>query len=170
MAGINLHDIRVATYMKFGSDFESIEGLTKSPIIEDETYIEGALELIIDGIVVSDISFWDYIDQLWDYIVQGVELIREGQKWETTFPDMPVRLAMLPLPGNRILFERGETRTQPSPPVKIAVDQGELIDALLAGAEAFSDYIVNYDAVWAQNELPQRIQSLKDWRRADGQT
>jgi hypothetical protein len=166
MVGDNLHNIHVATYMKYGDDFESIDDLLKPPVIEDEAYIEGALELVIDGIVISDLSFWDYIDQLWDYIIQGIELIREGKPWDATFPDMPVRLAMTPLPGNRILLERGETRTQPSPAVKIAVDQGELVDALLAGAEAFSDYIANYDPIWTQNEVPKRIQLLKDWRLA----
>ena len=60
--------------------------------IDDPAYIEGAIFCVIDGQVVFSYEEYDYIDQLWSYIVMGLLEALSGKKYDGCFPDQPVRL------------------------------------------------------------------------------
>lgn len=63
-------------------------------MISDPDYLEGALELTVNGVSLITPDMWDYIDQLWAYIFNTIEeLTSKGSAW-TYFPDQPIKLEM----------------------------------------------------------------------------
>lgn len=76
------------------------ETCTDLPV--DPDYIEGAIELNIDGIEIIGKHEWDYVDQLWAYISTMSKKLREEQRADTYFPDQPILLAFQ-RKGKRVL-------------------------------------------------------------------
>lgn len=113
-------------------------------------YIEGALELTVDGNVIIDTSCWDYIDELWAYISNMIELLDSGQDSASTyFPDQPVEFSLTRQGRSRILV-RLSAPEQPernirgikipaSPEIKrvASADEKELIGSLRENGARF---------------------------------
>jgi hypothetical protein len=97
---------------------------------------------------------------LWPYIVQGVEKLKAGQKFETYWPDQPIRLAMTSLLNEQLLVERSGTS---DPDIKVVVDKYEMVDALLAGAATFFDVFETLDTD-RDTESVRVLRELKEWR------
>lgn len=58
----------------------------------DIDYLSGAIYLKYEDDVILDFRLWDYIDQLWAYILNLIEdFILKGSS-ETFFPDQPVKI------------------------------------------------------------------------------
>lgn len=58
--------------------------------IEDPDYIDGAIEIVVDGSVVLTSELWDLVDQLWVYLLDALEEhIRTGNRAQRFFPDQP---------------------------------------------------------------------------------
>ncbi|MGH1353413.1 MAG: hypothetical protein ACRBBN_21775 [Methyloligellaceae bacterium] len=83
--------ITVNSFLKNGKIFVPIE--TFNDRIKDPQYIEGAIELTVHNIRLIDMSMWDYIDQLWSYIAQGLNDIYNNNDFSTYFPDQPIKLS-----------------------------------------------------------------------------
>lgn len=63
-------------------------------LITDHEYLEGALELTINGSPLISPVMWDYVDELWAYIITTLQkLVRDGSS-HTYFPDQPIKLDM----------------------------------------------------------------------------
>ena len=61
--------------------------------IVDEYYIEGWIELTIDGKSILNRTHWDLVDQLWAYLIDGVLTLKQnGDVWATSFPDQPLEM------------------------------------------------------------------------------
>ncbi|MCC9308646.1 hypothetical protein LN042_16415 [Kitasatospora sp. RB6PN24] len=61
----------------------------------DPDYMEGAIELSIDGVAILSGNDWDYIDELWAYIGGMLEKLDNGEPSAATyFPDQPLLLEM----------------------------------------------------------------------------
>lgn len=101
--------IKVETLMKQGDKFVPIDEFSNT--IPDEDYIEGAIELRIDNEPLLTREQWDYIDQLWAYLVDGLCEIEHGNSYEMRFPDQPIKLSLTP--------------TQQSGHIKVRVESGE---------------------------------------------
>ncbi|QAT88937.1 MAG: hypothetical protein EOO72_06085 [Myxococcaceae bacterium] len=86
--------VQIATYFRHGEDFVPVDAFVGP--IPDEDYIEGAMELSIDGRAMLTRQEWDYIDQLWAYLVGGVADLLGGRKFQTFFPDQPIELSVTP--------------------------------------------------------------------------
>ena len=99
--------ISVKTYLKINNEF--IEFHEYNGGLSNINYIEGALELSINGVVLIDKTMWDYIDQLWAYIVNGVENILNDEPFETYFPDQPIKLKVIPSNENIIFSVECDT-------------------------------------------------------------
>jgi hypothetical protein len=65
------------------------------PIL-DEDYIEGAIELTVNRKPILLREQVDYVDQLWAYLITGLEEISEGRDFSTYYPDMPVEIVLRP--------------------------------------------------------------------------
>lgn len=87
--------VSIASYLKQDGQLVALEDFTGP--IEDEDYIEGALELSINGRPLLTTAQVDYVDQLWAYLIQGMaEEVRDGQPFTTGFPDCPIEVALRP--------------------------------------------------------------------------
>jgi hypothetical protein len=145
--------------MKVDEKFVPIEHFNGQ--LRDNLYVEGALELMVDDVMVSCVDYWDLIDQLWAYLVQGMEKLKAGEKFETYWPDQPIRLAMTPLPNGTVLIERSGTS---DPDVKVVADTAELIDALVGGASIFFDVFTPLNTAWDTADIARILRELKEWR------
>lgn len=62
--------------------------------INDPDYLEGALELTVNGVSLITSTMWDYIDQLWAYIFNTIEDLTFEESAYMYFPDQPIKLEM----------------------------------------------------------------------------
>ena len=60
----------------------------------DPDYIEGALEITIDGVEIIGKPEWDYVDQLWAYLATMVGQLRASGEATTYLPDQPIELSL----------------------------------------------------------------------------
>lgn len=91
-------DWKVATVIEVNSylrnsrgDLVPLDEVSEPPA--DPGYIEGSLELIIDSVAIIDKAMWDYINELWAYVSNMVELLIAQGESETYFPDQPIKLS-----------------------------------------------------------------------------
>lgn len=103
--------LKVMTFFRHNRQFLPLDEF-KGPVL-DPRYIEGALSVTIYEKELFGITQWDYIDQLWAYIVDGVFAITAGEPYSCYFPDQPIRIAFEILSGNqvKIFVEAGSGRT-----------------------------------------------------------
>ncbi|GAB1816975.1 hypothetical protein [Herbidospora sp. RD11066] len=83
-------DVVVESYLLVGGGFVRVLDVDVLP--GDGRYIEGAIELVIDGTAILDTTLWDDVDVLWAYIVNMMEELETGDSAETYFPDQPLKL------------------------------------------------------------------------------
>lgn len=124
--------IEVTSYLR-GSDgqFTQVDAVTSSP--PNHRYVEGAVELTIDGIPIIDTVMWDYVDQLWAYISDMVLSLQQKGQASTYFPDQPIKMMFQRHGGRRVLVTleiNGVTR-------KASADEGELVASLRKNGSAF---------------------------------
>ncbi|MBI0376537.1 hypothetical protein JBE27_09680 [Streptomyces albiflaviniger] len=62
--------------------------------IPDPDYIEGALELEVNGVAILSLADWDYVDQLWSYLINVLEEYSESGVASTRLPDQPTKLTL----------------------------------------------------------------------------
>jgi hypothetical protein len=77
--------------IKMGRKFTLIHDYNEK--IKDHRHIDGAIELIVDDLVLISQDQWDLVDQLWIYIINGIECILNKQDYTTHFPDSPIELS-----------------------------------------------------------------------------
>lgn len=104
--------------------------------VEDEDYIEGALELTINYVPLLTTDYVDYIDQLWAYLIQGMaNEVKSGQAFSTFFPDCPIQVTLRPESGQRLAIEV-DLRQQKGPR-SAAAPANEVKQAFAAAAREF---------------------------------
>lgn len=82
--------MKVQSYFREGGDFIPVEHFTGT--INDPDYIEGAIELVVGRRKLLSIEMWDYVDQLWAYILDGLLELNQKGRFTTYFPDQPIKL------------------------------------------------------------------------------
>ncbi len=83
--------IEIKTLFRIKNDFVPIEEFSGS--FNDIDYIEGAISLSINNVTILSLNTWDYVDQLWAYIINGLEDIILGKNYFTYLPDQPIGLS-----------------------------------------------------------------------------
>lgn len=68
----------------------------------DTNYIEGALSVTLYEKELLDTSLWDYVDQLWAYLVDGICAVAAGESFGCYFPDQPIRIEFEIVGGNQV--------------------------------------------------------------------
>jgi hypothetical protein len=92
--------VSIASYLKQDGGLVPVAEF-RGPI-EDEDYIEGAIELTINHRPLLTTAQVDYVDQLWAYLIQGMaEEVREGRPFSTYFPDCPIEGTLRPEPARQ---------------------------------------------------------------------
>jgi hypothetical protein len=128
--------ILIKNYLKIENVFVPYEEC--SEIVSDSDYVEGAIELTINGVELVNKSMWDYVDQLWAYIIQGVNSLTKGEKFSTYFPDQPIELVFNPLNDYNVevIVHCGGTK-------RVVISKRELIDALRVSGKNFLLHLSN---------------------------
>ena len=94
--------VKIKSYLKKGSDFIELSNFDGE--IDDPDYIEGAIELAINNELIISTEMWDYVDQLWSYIVSAIlKMNKEGESF-FSFPDQPIDVSLKKLHGDMILL------------------------------------------------------------------
>ncbi|GGX68653.1 hypothetical protein [Streptomyces hiroshimensis] len=124
--------LTVATSLRSSNgSFASLDQM-ESPV-PDPDYIEGALVVTVDGVEILSREHWDYVDQLWSYVVSMLEGLKESDSVATGFPDQPIEFKFS-RKGARVLVQsvvNGRT-------LSALVGEGELLSAFRdAGGEFF---------------------------------
>ena len=87
--------ISINSYLKENGNFIPFQEFQSESL--DPFYIEGAIELSVDNKMMINVSMWDYVDQLWAYIIDGVRKVSSGEKFSIYFPDQPIKIEMSPI-------------------------------------------------------------------------
>jgi hypothetical protein len=82
--------VRVDSYLKQGNQFIPVSKY-EGPA-QDPQYIEGAIELTINGKMLLGLDLWDYVDQLWAYLIDGLLQLVQDTPFSTYLPDQPVQI------------------------------------------------------------------------------
>jgi hypothetical protein len=94
--------IHVQTWLRSpDGEFVRVESCEWRPV--DAQYVEGAIDLVVDGVSILSVAEWDYVDQLWSYIVNAISALREAGEASTYFPDQPIMLKLFRSSPGRIL-------------------------------------------------------------------
>jgi len=86
--------VTIQSLLQVGDELVPLEEL-KSPVL-DEEYIEGAIELSVDHKPILTRELADLVDQLWSYLLEGLEEVLAGRELTTSYPDMPVEIVLRP--------------------------------------------------------------------------
>ncbi|NBD09736.1 MULTISPECIES: hypothetical protein [Corallococcus] len=152
--------ITLATYFRQGEDFVPVDAFVGP--IPDEDYIEGAMEFSIDGRSMLTRKEWDYIDQLWAYLVGGMAELQRGEKFQIFFPDQPIELSATPDEvGGRATVRvvmGGDVR-------EASVERAVLVAEVLKEARHFFERI---QKVLPREGYAQTLQEISTLERAQG--
>jgi hypothetical protein len=122
--------IKIQTLLKVGDDLVPVEQFVGP--IPDEDYIEGSLELSVGSKPILTREQVDYPDQLWAYLIEGLEEVVAGRDFSTYYPDMPVKIVLRPQ-GERVTINV-DTRNKI---VEASVPIHELCSAMASAGTTF---------------------------------
>lgn len=124
--------ITVQTHVKSGDAFVLIS--TFDGDVPDPRYVEGAIELTINGKKLLGLDMWDHVDQLWSYLVDAASSLAAGEEAGTYLPDQPIRVTLTPIGHTPLVGVQvkcgAETFSATAP-------SNELVNALAEGAQYF---------------------------------
>lgn len=122
----------VYTYVKFGEDFIPFQQFNEK--FPDPEYLDGAIDLMVEGVQLHGFDTWDYIDFLWSGIVRGMLMVVQGKAHREGFPDSSIDLVMTPVGNNRICIELDKLEDRNA---RVTVDQNEVFKMLCQEARSF---------------------------------
>ncbi|MBM7774691.1 hypothetical protein JOD54_004895 [Actinokineospora baliensis] len=123
--------IEVESYLRLpGGEFRPVAGCAWTPPVP--THIEGAVELRLNGEEIIGRSTWDYVDQLWAYIVDMLEEFTRTPRVSTYFPDQPVELSFEARRGRVEVTSRAGAGVRRS-----SVERVAFVGALKAAGDRF---------------------------------
>lgn len=101
--------------------------------IRDERYIEGSMQVLVDGDEIVPPGLVDLIDKLWVQLAQGLTEAAQGRRWATRLPDQPATLELQPKATGHIQIaftSQGRVRGA-------LADREELLTAMAQAGAAF---------------------------------
>lgn len=98
----------------------------------DDQYIEGAIELVVDHKPILERRDVDLVDQLWMYLVRGLEEVLAGKEFSTNYPDMPLKVLLQPKGALVAITVSGKKRSSTA-----TVSLAELRSSMVPAAEDF---------------------------------
>ncbi|GAB3493167.1 hypothetical protein [Nocardiopsis coralliicola] len=121
--------------------------------VEDPRYIDGVIEVAVDGRVLIGDAEWDLVDQLWAYILTMLEELRTSCTARTLFPDQPLPLEFRRVKGGLLVAQLD------SGPQRRTVRAGEeqFVRALLDAAEEF---FLRLEPLLPQNQYGRELRRI----------
>lgn len=131
--------IEIQSFLAVGDELVAFGEFT-GPIL-DEDYIEGAIELTVNRKPILIREQVDYVDQLWAYLITGLEEISEGRDFSTCYPDMPVEITLRPT-GKIVTIKVDRKKSVSEATLPLA----EFRPAMIAAATAFFTHLGSFAA------------------------
>ncbi|AXW98434.2 hypothetical protein [Cronobacter sakazakii] len=125
--------ISIKSYVKCGEDYIDFFDFTGP--VKDPDYIDGALELSVNGVNLIDKSMYDYIDDLWSYLAEGLSIVSKGQTFKTYFPDQPIEVNLVPV--KNIILVSVNCHSE----VKVSVNKDDFLIAMAEHAKKFFEHL-----------------------------
>jgi hypothetical protein len=126
----------------YGDDFVEV-----TPHVEytfpDPRHVDGAIELTINGVAIFDKTMWDLVDQLWMYIVNMLEDMKQDDRADRMFPDQSLRFSFERV-GDGLLKVTSFSSDVPRTAV---VEESRFIDALKKAGIPFFETMVRLNPV-----------------------
>jgi hypothetical protein len=131
--------IEITTYLR-GADGSFVQAESCDEPPADPDYIEGAVQIGIDGNEILGKREWDYVDQLWAYLATMTKELRETGKTARYLPDQPIEISF-ERQGNRVLVtsRAGSERRSGS------VDEAEFLREIRRAGDAFFAHMTTLD-------------------------
>lgn len=125
--------VKVETYFKVGDEFVPLLEFTGH--ISDPVYVEGSIELEMDGVKVLPKELWDDVNWLWAYIINGLTELTTQAECLIDFPDQPIELSFrIDARWQRMFVE---LRLSPDEQVKASASYDEFMAAMSEAAQQF---------------------------------
>ncbi|HRJ53116.1 MAG TPA: hypothetical protein PLE99_10125 [Candidatus Thiothrix moscowensis] len=105
--------------------------------IQDDFYIEGAIEITTDSGKVLTRDTWDYVDQLWNYFIEGISELLKGNSYSTYFPDQPIKISFIPSGNSKVLIKVEKKMSS----IAVSVDRHEFIQKTLVAGSFFFEHL-----------------------------
>lgn len=124
--------IHVESYLRARmGEFIPVADVSELP--PNPRHIEGAVDLVVNGVSIIDQSLWDDVDALWAYISDMVMALNESDESSTLFPDQPIKLTFRRVGGGLLLVSltNGDVRRA------VSVDERAFISALQESGRSF---------------------------------
>ncbi|MFL0809343.1 MAG: hypothetical protein K6L76_02910 [Agarilytica sp.] len=81
---------KIESYIKVQNELVNIKDF--SGALPNAEYPEGVILLVLEGKTLISKNMWDYIDQLWFYIIDGVEHVLQRKHYMGYFPGQPIEI------------------------------------------------------------------------------
>lgn len=114
---INNPEAKINNIEKINAEWEKyfIEVSDKNAIVPlsnklDLNYLEGAIYLKYGDEVILDFKLWDYVDQLWAYMLNLIEEFSLNGSSEILFPDQPAKIKFKKISDDYMIMDL-ETNT-----------------------------------------------------------
>jgi hypothetical protein len=124
--------LQIETYLKFGPRFVPLDQVNDR--VKDPDYVEGALVVTMSGVNLLTLETWDYVDQLWEYLIDAVASLRGTPEASFFFPDQPIEVKLRLVWGGRGI-ELEILRRSNS--VRSSTEAVTLIESMCAAGEEF---------------------------------
>ncbi|AYY80459.1 MULTISPECIES: hypothetical protein [Proteus] len=145
--------LQVSTYLKIKDNFININEY--NGLLKDSFYIEGAIELSIYNTKVIDIGMWDYVDQLWSYLIEGLVKINENKEFKANFPDQPIEIKFQPINDNVLITITANE------PQKAFIKKELFIKTMALHAQDFFNKLVTFKGI-VLNDYAIDFQNIKN--------
>lgn len=130
-------DMTVDSYVKVDDDFLEVSVLKRrgKRVYSDPSYLEGAIVITINSLEIIGIKEFDYIEQFWSYIIDGLEDIVNNRNWKSGLPDQPTELSVSCLGESELMVKaslHGISRSK-------VVSRNLYISTMISAAEKYID-------------------------------
>ena len=87
----------IQSYIKVNDEFIAIEDIKGNSVYKkmDKRSIEGAITIKYYSQIILDLTYWDYIEELWLSIIAMLEEYKINEYAKMLFPDQPVSLEIV---------------------------------------------------------------------------
>ncbi len=113
---------------------DNVDEMKRNRYFYESGYTYGAIELTVDGVSVFTKSMWDLVDQLWAYIVQMIQELRNTGMAKRRFPDQPLDFFFEAV-GGRSLVKVSAWARPPKNRTVVVTEAESFVDSLLAEAD-----------------------------------
>jgi hypothetical protein len=131
--------IEIVSYFKNGDLFIPCGDYTnaiKGDIDNEYEDFEGAIYFKINDKVLIDEAMWDYVDQLWRMLLDGLAYLKLRKHYIGYFPDQAIEVNFVDM--NDVL---AEIRIKNKVEVRAVVEKQVLFDSLLTSATDFFNQV-----------------------------